>query len=660
MVSKMVTERQRGPQDLAPRRGGPSEQDGSEQGSPWRRSFALMHRSTCCMLQHIRIRLGHYSASRRPVVRDTATLDGRRIRASKQVCRACRHAVVMLGLAGGACASTVVETPARSVHAQAAPAPCADPTTRPRDPLGELADSLVAQLARNLPEGQTVAVLPFHDESNEVRILGRVLSDAVALRLSKEGVGLVERDRVADVYLEIERGSSEYVDDGKALTFGRMSGAQAVLLGTITRLRSGHYRVSARLVETETTSRQRGGAEAVLSWEGAEPLWPEPVRPFADVRLSKENAVLRHYELGHRYAARADWWAALREWLVGRTLMERFGLEPVALRTAEGLAPEFVSIERFEFDLVRITDALRVRPLCVRAFDKDSLHYFVVEQFDREGQPAPVPDLPIELTFTDGTSLVVTSDARGWVRGPRTPLSARLALHQLMVSQLSARLRSMFSAPRPPIMAGSLVPLSIQAPTLRPEVVVRVGDDASASEALRSRIDAHLRAALGNSVGAESNPNSPVLRVTIDVQRIAVLPGGRERISLRSSSTLGASRREAKAETVLVGDPMEELVGRARVWIDQVTVGEQVGAWRRDSAPIVEVQSVPAGSREVRALLDMPAVKVQGDIGRTSVKLVLNDARWLDRVTERYPVCLSPDGALTVHAEIAAEARGKP
>lgn len=93
---------------------------------------------------------------------------------------------------------------------------------------------------------KTVAVLPFKGGASEP------VTDIANLELGRLGRWrLVERRRVQDLLNEQDF-DPQRIDDATAVRIGKMLGAQAVILGTVTEYTRGRCSVSMRLVEVET------------------------------------------------------------------------------------------------------------------------------------------------------------------------------------------------------------------------------------------------------------------------------------------------------------------------------------------------------------------------------------------------------------------------
>lgn len=119
-----------------------------------------------------------------------------------------------------------------------------------------LVDSLALTLKR-LPgdhRDQRFAVLPFAAVGDEAtqRSLGLVVSDLVITDLARDHrLGLVERGQIGKLMDELALQQSGAVNDEQALQLGKVSGARALIIGSVADA-GGEFIVSARAVDAET------------------------------------------------------------------------------------------------------------------------------------------------------------------------------------------------------------------------------------------------------------------------------------------------------------------------------------------------------------------------------------------------------------------------
>ncbi|MEO0077878.1 MAG: CsgG/HfaB family protein [candidate division WOR-3 bacterium] len=102
-----------------------------------------------------------------------------------------------------------------------------------------------------------VAVLPLAGPE------GTRFADEFSLQLGKLGrFDIVERQRISDLYREQDMDPAR-VDKTTAVQLGKMLGAHAVVMGTITDYRPGRVGASVRLVSVETGE---------IAWQGSDAL----------------------------------------------------------------------------------------------------------------------------------------------------------------------------------------------------------------------------------------------------------------------------------------------------------------------------------------------------------------------------------------------------
>lgn len=146
---------------------------------------------------------------------------------------------------------------------------------------------LADQLARGLGllEGdaryQTFAVLPFSEigVTTHDKELGLLVSSEVATVLNRDhGLILVERSQLDKVIAELSLGQSGLVDPAKSAEVGKLAGAKALIMGTVSEA-GDRYLVNAKVVSTG---------------EGRVLLTENTALPAGDlVALSSEAVVLR-------------------------------------------------------------------------------------------------------------------------------------------------------------------------------------------------------------------------------------------------------------------------------------------------------------------------------------------------------------------------------
>ncbi len=134
-----------------------------------------------------------------------------------------------------------------------APAPKKDATS-----LGELCDRLAGDL-NALPDQeklQRLMVAPFDDKSASAKQmdLGAQAAAQLATCLKRDhGFALIEQQRRVEVLREMERTMTGLVDESKAAEFGKLGGAQVIVVGSVAQLGS-KFVFSARAISAETST----------------------------------------------------------------------------------------------------------------------------------------------------------------------------------------------------------------------------------------------------------------------------------------------------------------------------------------------------------------------------------------------------------------------
>jgi TolB-like protein len=116
--------------------------------------------------------------------------------------------------------------------------------------LGVILGILVPCAAQDKP--MTVAVLDFVNINGEVSVLGRYFAEASINHLVKNPrFRVVERFQIEQIMAEQDFSSSDYVSEETASRLGRMLGAEAVVMGTLTKT-GLHINVNMKFVDTNT------------------------------------------------------------------------------------------------------------------------------------------------------------------------------------------------------------------------------------------------------------------------------------------------------------------------------------------------------------------------------------------------------------------------
>jgi len=120
----------------------------------------------------------------------------------------------------------------------------------PSDPLEAVVSAILAKAA-DIPEN-TVAVYDIVDISGGTSPEGRLVAERLTSRLAASGrIRVIERRRLEAAMKELSLSASGAVDEAGLAKAGFISGAGAVVTGTLTRLNGGHE-LNARAVNVVT------------------------------------------------------------------------------------------------------------------------------------------------------------------------------------------------------------------------------------------------------------------------------------------------------------------------------------------------------------------------------------------------------------------------
>ena len=131
----------------------------------------------------------------------------------------------------------------------------------------KIADQLVEGFAR-MPGNvryRRLAVMPFSESGGETkkRELGAVVTAELSTSLRRDhGLLLVERAKLQQVMGEIKLGQSGAVESSSAPEIGKLSDAQALVLGSVAEA-GDRYLIDARIVATETAENLASASESV-------------------------------------------------------------------------------------------------------------------------------------------------------------------------------------------------------------------------------------------------------------------------------------------------------------------------------------------------------------------------------------------------------------
>jgi len=127
-------------------------------------------------------------------------------------------------------------------------------------------EQLASQIAQRAPEGKQlrVVVADFPDLQNVTSDLGRFIASRLTTRLAQSPkFSVVERQRLNQVLGELRFSMSDLVDPTKAKQLGRMTGAEAIVVGTVSDL-GNQVDLDARMIDVET-NRMLLGATVTIS-----------------------------------------------------------------------------------------------------------------------------------------------------------------------------------------------------------------------------------------------------------------------------------------------------------------------------------------------------------------------------------------------------------
>lgn len=177
------------------------------------------------------------------------------------------------------------------------------------DPYSRLARELASPLGKTPTR---VAVLPFRGLDPALDAEGEAISERLLSYLyGHGGVVLIERSRLQLLMSEMSLGQTGALDSKSVAELGRLSGAQALVVGTVARDQKG-LALSARVVDVKSgrllaaaTAHFPEGRNLVTPRPPASPVHPAPTRPQPAVRLPKEGGRGAGADLGD--GARAPW-----------------------------------------------------------------------------------------------------------------------------------------------------------------------------------------------------------------------------------------------------------------------------------------------------------------------------------------------------------------
>ncbi|NLE02553.1 MAG: hypothetical protein GX640_22030 [Fibrobacter sp.] len=127
-------------------------------------------------------------------------------------------------------------------------------------------DLLFDQLFSNLPDSianTRLTVIPFTENTAQGKGYGESMAEFMIVKIQKFGsFTLVDRGEFQRVVNEISLSQSGMIDDSATVQIGKMLSSQYLLSGSISLL-FGKYRITAKLIHTETTQIIRSAAISV-------------------------------------------------------------------------------------------------------------------------------------------------------------------------------------------------------------------------------------------------------------------------------------------------------------------------------------------------------------------------------------------------------------
>ncbi len=512
------------------------------------------------------------------------------------------------------------------------------------NPLDQTATTIADEIARELPRGIAIAVLPLTDPDRRVRQLGEVLSDMVALRLSRSGVQVVERSRLGETWFELQLSSSALVEDASARSFGRTVGAAAVSIGSVWPQGKDAYRVNLRVVESET-GEVLAGSEALLVWSSND-LWREVPGFYADETTRLKRAIVDDYARGRRASRAGDWWGAMDKWTAGRELMERVKFEVVEAKPFASELDGFVTVAQFDNGIRELLDSLRLESVCRVSPTSEARRYFRVTTSVGDGA-VPVARIPVRFQFDD-VSVVVNSGPGGWVEAPRVPRAAELALAESNVLGALASLTRQRAAETYP---AQIQEVAFDNPTLTTAVVVPDVTEATYAPLIRGLVAELLAPTLELEVRLTEDAKDQ-LNVQVFVRASAGGRRGETRLNVRILAALGRHTIELTKELLARDEKLPQgFEQQVAGWIKTEMLAKLLLPWKEQRSRRLPVTFVGVSATRARELVDKPGTRarvVDERGGRWEV--TSSSSTWLTALARDYAVCTADDGSIRVVA----------
>lgn len=160
---------------------------------------------------------------------------------------------------------------------------------------------------KSVISGRSVAVTEFAPMSGEAGSLGAFLSEEIYTHLSNNGIKLLEKRLLEDALRELKLNMTDMVDPEHAKQFGRFTGTELLLVGSLTILHDT-IRINTRLIEIE--SRVIVGAASAELYKNKELLKVMGI-PYPGSILIVSTSSADVY-LDGRLAGTTDWFGKLK------------------------------------------------------------------------------------------------------------------------------------------------------------------------------------------------------------------------------------------------------------------------------------------------------------------------------------------------------------
>ncbi len=139
------------------------------------------------------------------------------------------------------------------------------PVTAGDTSLDEGLSEISRQVSESMPSGKktTIAVMDFNDLQGNVTLLGRFISEELITRFFQtKHLEVIERSLLDKAIQELKFNTSDLVDTSNAKQLGRVVGADAIMVGTLTDLGQS-IKINARVIVVES-GKVIGAASALI------------------------------------------------------------------------------------------------------------------------------------------------------------------------------------------------------------------------------------------------------------------------------------------------------------------------------------------------------------------------------------------------------------